>query len=118
MEDITNVLERIKTQRKNKGISHEDLAFKLGISQAAYTNIENQTSKLSVERLMQISDILQEPVYTFFNESPKTVYNIKENSIEKQEIQGIYNLNKEMLDELVKSKDDQIALLKSLQEKK
>lgn len=118
MENLSNVLEKIKTQRKNKGISHEDFAFQLGISQAAYTNIENQTSKLSVERLLQIAEILEEPVYSFFNESPTTVYNTTENAIGHQEAKEIHNLNKEMLDELVRSKDEQIALLKSLLEKK
>ena len=117
MEDISNILEKIKTFRKNKGFSHEDFAFKLGVSQAAYTNIENKTSKLSVERLLQISEILEKPVYEFFNESPHTVYNMN-NSVEHQEIQGIYNLNKEMLNELLKSKDEQINLLKSLLEEK
>lgn len=116
MEKIADVLEKIKNKRKSKNISHEDFAFRLGISQGTYTNIENQTSKLSVERLIQIAEILQEPIYSFFDESPKNIYNMN-NSVEHQEIQGIYNLNKEMLNELVKSKDEQIALLKSLLEK-
>ena len=114
MENILNVLEKIKDKRKNRGISHEDFAFRLGISQAAYTNIENRTSRLSVERLLQIAEILEEPVYSFFNESPNRIYNTSENAIGHQEAREIHNLSKEILNELIKSKDEQIALLKSL----
>ncbi len=116
MESIENVLEKLKTYRKNSGISHEDIAFKLNISQAAYTNIENQNSKLSVERLLKIAEILQKPVYSFFNETPKTIYNqeIKESSVGHQEAKEIHNIGKELLEELIKSKDEQIAMLKDL----
>lgn len=117
MENITNVLEKIKHKRKVKGISHEDFAFRLGISQAAYTNIENQTSKLSVERLLKISEILEEPIYSFFNENPSRIYNTSENAIGHQEAKEITNLNREIFEELIKSKDEQIALLKSLLQK-
>ena len=44
MTTIEEVLKKIKTYRKDKGYSQEYMAFKLDISQGAYTNIENQTS--------------------------------------------------------------------------
>jgi len=108
MTTIEVVLNKIKTYRKDKGHSQEYMAFKLNISQAAYTNIENQTSKLSVERLIEIAEILGEPLSGFFGES--TNLN-KENALEvRDEI-------KVLISELVKSKDNQINILKKLLEK-
>ena len=39
MEEVIN---RIKEIRKEKGISHEAMAFDLGISQVAYSKIEKK----------------------------------------------------------------------------
>lgn len=56
MIKITN---RIKKLRLIKGYSHEYMASRLHISQAAYSKIENNQTKLSVERLFQVSKILE-----------------------------------------------------------
>ncbi len=75
MEAIEKVLEKVTDFRKRKGLSHENIAIELGISQAAYTNLESMKSNLTVERLIKISEILEEPVYRFFEVSPQTINN-------------------------------------------
>lgn len=108
MTTIEEVLNKIKTYRKNKGYSQEYMAFKLDISQAAYTNIENQTSKLSVGRLIEIAEILGQPLSGFFGEQTNVK---KEGAVEvRDEI-------KVLISELVKSKDTQINILRKLLEK-
>jgi len=99
MTTIEEVLNKIKTYRKDKGYSQEYMAFKLDISQAAYTNIENQTSKLSVERLIEIADILGQPLSVFLGEIIK---NERENVLEMRDDLKL------LLNELIKSKDAQI----------
>ena len=53
------VVEKIKDIRKNKGYSHEYMAHELDISQVAYSKIEKLETKLSVERLFKIAEILE-----------------------------------------------------------
>lgn len=75
METIEKILEKIKEIRKERGFSHENMAHELGISQAAYTNLEKNESKLTVERLISISDILKKPAYEFFDGTLQNIYN-------------------------------------------
>lgn len=108
MTKIEDVLNKIKTYRKNEGYSQEYIAFKLDISQAAYTNIENQTSKLSVERLLQIAEILGQPLSGFFGEHT---------NLKKEDEIKVRDEIKVLISELVKSKDTQINILRKLLEK-
>ncbi len=108
MIKIEEVLNKIKVYRKDNGYSQEYMAFKLDISQAAYTNIENQTSKLSVERLMQIAEILGQPISGFFGE---------QTNLKKEDAVEVRDEIKVLISELVKSKNNQINILKKLLEK-
>lgn len=72
---MDKILTKLKEARKERGLSHENMATELGISQAAYTHIEKHESKLTVERLLKISQILEKPVYYFFEVSPNSIYN-------------------------------------------
>ena len=108
MTTVETVLNKIKTYRKDKGYSQEYMAFKLDISQAAYTNLENQTSKLSVERLIQIAEILGQPLSGFFGE---------QNNFNKEDAVEVRNEIKILINELVRSKDAQINIFKKLLDK-
>jgi transcriptional regulator with XRE-family HTH domain len=56
---IFAILFNIKEQRIHLAYSQSHVARKLSISQNAYCKIENGQTSLSVERLIQIADILQ-----------------------------------------------------------
>jgi transcriptional regulator with XRE-family HTH domain len=106
------VSDRLKKVRLEKSISQDFLAKKLGFTQKAYSKIENNETKLNVEVLQRISEILEVPVETFFNNSQQPILNdfsnrtggdnviYKNNSMEK--IEDLYK-------ELLKSKDDVIS---------
>lgn len=113
MEDISKVLEKLKEARKEKGFSHENMAAELGISQAAYTNLERNEAKLSVERLLKISEILEKPVYYFFEANPNNIYNqtFSENAYGGH-IENLYQENKEANSRLASSYENGIANLK------
>ncbi len=53
------ILDNIKKLRKKKGFSHEYMALELGISQVAYSKLEKNDTKLTVERLYKIAEILE-----------------------------------------------------------
>lgn len=54
-----NVTDKIKSIRMNKGYSQEFMASKIGVSQRAYSKIENEETKLDIDKLLKISDILE-----------------------------------------------------------
>jgi transcriptional regulator with XRE-family HTH domain len=107
--------------RKEKGYSHENMAIELGISQAAYTNIEKNESKLTVERLIKISEILEKPTYYFFEISPHNIYNQHNTDNAIGHIDNLYQDNKETQARLVQSYEaaiqnlkEEVAFLRSL----
>ena len=111
MEEVIN---RIKEIRKEKGISHVAMAFDLGISQVAYSKIEKNETKLTLERLYKIADILESKVSNLLGLEIQKVYQqeFKDNANNYQEIQHLHQENKEVYHELIKAKDEQIKLLK------
>lgn len=112
MESIDKVLEKVKIARKEKGYSHENMAAELNISQAAYTNIEKNDAKLSVERLLKISEILEKPTYYFFETSPNNIYNQQNSDNSIGHIDNLYQDNKDAYQKLVESYETSIKNLK------
>ena len=111
MEEVIN---RIKKIRKEKGISHEAMAFDLGISQVAYSKIEKNETKLTLERLYKIADNLESKISDILGFETQKIYQhaFKDNSQNYQEIQNLHVENKEVYEKLIHSKDEQIKLLK------
>lgn len=75
---IDSILIKIRTLRKEKGLSLENMADELGISLSAYRKIENHQCKLTVERLVLISIILEIPVIELLNDLQYSIYNQKD----------------------------------------
>ena len=117
---MEKVINKIRDIRKDKGYSHEYMAHLLDISQVAYSKIEKNETKLTVERLFKIAEILEAKIEDILDIKADKVYkqDLKDNSIGHQEIQNMYQDNKEVYEKLIASKDEQIALLKSLLDKK
>lgn len=111
---MENIINRIKEIRKAKGISHEAMAFDLGISQVAYSKIEKNETKLTLERLYKIAEILDSKISDILGLETHKVYQqeFKDNSQNYQEIQHLHQENKEVYERLIQAKDEQIELLK------
>lgn len=103
--------------RKYKGFSHENMAIELNMSTSAYNKLERCETTLSLERFLKILEILNTPITEIFQiiESNENK-NIKE--MEATKIENLYQENKKTYEKLLASKDDQIALLKTLLEMK
>jgi len=52
------VIETIRTARKRKGLRQIDMAEKLSINLLAYQRLERGVTKLDVDRLIKITEIL------------------------------------------------------------
>ncbi len=99
------------------------MAHELNMSQPAYSKIEKNETKLSVERLFEIANILETPVEKFLEINPNNVYNqdLKDNAVGHQEVQTIYQDNKEKSEKIeilyearLKDKDLMIAHLQKI----
>lgn len=112
---MNKVIDKIKEIRIAKGFSHENMAYELEISQAAYTKLENNETKLSVERLFQIAKILDTPVYKLLDTTPDTVYN--QNNYDSatgnhQYVEHLYQDNKEVYQDYINNLKQEINYLK------
>jgi transcriptional regulator with XRE-family HTH domain len=122
MLEFETISDRLKKIRIEKNISQDFLAKKIGITQKAYSKIENNETKLNVEVLQKISEILDVPIESFFKGSSSPILNdfsnrsggdnviYKNNSIEK--IEELYNKILSVKDEVIKSKNEEIETLK------
>ena len=118
--ELEKIIEKITQYRNRKGYTYENMAHNLHITPAAYRKIETGETKLTVERLFKIAEILDIKVSDLLNEEKSTIYNqdLKDNAIGHQQIENLHQENKEVYQELLKAKDEQIALLKEMLDKK
>lgn len=58
----------IKQLREKKGLKQETVAIGMGISQAAYSKIENNLTELTVRHCKLLSRIFETNVYDFFED--------------------------------------------------
>lgn len=68
---MKGVGEKIRVQRLAKNYSQEYMAWALGISQAAYSNIERGETDLTLTRIYEIAEILEISAYIII---PKPKY--------------------------------------------
>lgn len=112
------ILKKIREVRKLKGFSHENMAIELDISPSAYNKLERSETTLSLERFFKISEILNLSLTEILDiKTGDTLHQeLKDNSIGK--VETLYQENKEVYEKLIEAKDEQIALLKVMLDKK
>lgn len=115
-ETVSKIVNKIRDIRKQKGYSNEAMAIDLGMSTSAYNKLERMESSVSLERFVQIVEVLNVPYSEFFDLTVKNVYkqDFNDNSIGHYEVQTLHQENREVYEKLIASKDEQIALLKGL----
>ncbi len=94
---------RIRSLRSSRNMSQEAIASKIGISQNAYSRIELGLAKLSIERMLKISDILEVSPIDLL-----TADGGLQNEINKKTAQSVQVL----MDDLIAEKNAQIENLK------
>ena len=112
MNNIGNNIKRIRDQ---KGYSQEFMALQLHISQASYARMENQESKLSVDRLQKIADILETDISTFLDSSKLSIQNQTNNegAYGNGYIENLHVENKETAQKLIHTLENEIEHLKT-----
>lgn len=118
---MNNIIgQNIRKYREIKGYSQEYIAHELKINQASYGKLENNTTKITVDRLFEIAKLLEADLAEILELDKQTVYNVydNQNAIGHQQVENLHQENKEIYQELIKAKDEQIALLKEILQKK
>ena len=112
--EIAQVIERIVQGRNKKGYTYENMAVELDLTTAAYRKIETGETKLTLERLFKISDILELPVGELLaiEKSVNQQVNNGNSNVYNQKIDHFYQENREITEQLIKAKDELIAQLK------
>ena len=115
-DKVENLIRKIASIRMKKGLSYDNMAQDLSITPASYRKIETCETKLTVERLFRISELLETSLSELLEINNDTFQQTnKESAVGyQQKIENFYQENKEVYEKLLKSKDEQISLLKSL----
>lgn len=103
--------EKLRSIRKLKGFSQDYLADQLNISQVTYSQIENNKTKLNLDRLEDICAILDVTLEDLLSFDEKQIFN---NSF-KDSSSGFFNVQKvitESFDNERKIYNDKIQFLK------
>ena len=121
--EVEKISEKITQKRSQKGYTYENMADDLGLTPSGYRKIEKGETKLSVEKMFQISTVLDIPINELLDIGENWIQNNsynKDSSISAQKIEHFYQENKEMLEKLIasyearlKDKEEQIELLKT-----
>ncbi len=115
MEEILN---KIKTIRKNKGISQDSIANFLKIEPSTYTKIERNEIKLTLERFLLISDFLEAPIEEILNLPVRNNHcqqndNKHSSEITIQQIEHFHSENKEVSNKLIETLQNENYFLKN-----
>jgi transcriptional regulator with XRE-family HTH domain len=112
MEKIGN---RIRKIRELRNYTQKHMADQLGISQKAYSNIENDETDLSISRLSQIALILDLEIIDILNFDKKEIlkghYNIQRGNNNTFRIDPIEKIE-ELYERLLQIKEQEIDFLK------
>jgi len=109
---------KIKQLRELKNFTQEYMAQKLGLSTRAYSKIETGETQLTINRLNEISEILQMPPMEILGFDDKQVFN----NCKQDGYIGINHINMpekliKQYEETIQSLKEQIQLMKLLNEK-
>lgn len=117
-----NIGQNIRRIREIKHLKQEAVADALGMSVTAYGNIERGDADVNFSRLGEIAkalDVTEEDIVTFGSTVYNNTINNNDNSVVHSlntinNAEKVYTIDKEVLDKMMKDKDDEIAFLRGL----
>ena len=91
-----SLTEKIRQTRIIKGLSQQNMADELGITAAAYSNLERGVSDITISRLYEVSRILSKAPQWFIEEMPNSNEFFENNLVESGMKHDLLILQKEM----------------------
>ncbi|MBP6386560.1 MAG: helix-turn-helix transcriptional regulator [Pseudarcicella sp.] len=119
LKTIKMLGENIKKYRELKGYSQEFMAHEMNISQSSYAKLENENTKITVERLHKIAELLEIEISALLDSNKKNVFNLYNNQTAMGLVEQYINTEtKETYEKLIdqyemrlKEKDQLIQML-------
>ncbi len=104
--------EKIRKIRTIKGFSQDYVSNILNISQAAYSDIENNKSKINLERIQEIANVFELDINDLISFDENQVFNntFNENS------NGYFNVKKVISETFDKEREAYLEQIKTLKE--
>jgi transcriptional regulator with XRE-family HTH domain len=108
---------RIKKIREFRNFTQQYMADQLDISQNAYSKIENGTTKITIDRLEKIANLLNVPLETILSHETQTL-NFENNTFNKfyAHIENLHEENKEILLQQIEFQKQQLIFLQQQNE--
>ena len=91
--------KKIQKAREEAGLSQEEMASRLGYTQAAFSNYELGKRRLYLANIEQIAKELKKPLSYFLEESPLTVQEIREENKDEIQLEIVQLLSELPVDE-------------------
>ena len=111
---MSDIVSNIKRIREEKRYSQEYMADKLDMKQASYSRLESRESKLTLDRLQEIANILETDISTLLDSSKIT---IKSQTFNKEAygngyVENLHVENKETSQKLIQTLENENQHLK------
>lgn len=102
---------RIRKMREQTGLSQDNMATELGITQPSYARLEKEDDRISITRLVSIASILKTSVSELINEKASKVINQQNSESPQAYVDNIFQADKDHIQTL---KDEIQFLRKAL----
>jgi DNA-binding XRE family transcriptional regulator len=104
---------KLKKMREEKSIKQDLMAHKLGISQSAYSQIEDGSTSVKLYQCMKIAEIMGVSLEALLEDELKQMQvNCTNIQCHNQDCTNNYQTDKELFAEILKAKDETIATQK------
>ncbi len=107
------ITERIKRMRLNRDFSQDYVATKLGISQRAYSKLENGELKIDIEKLQRIAQILEVDAAEIISNEDNQTNNFSNNKITNAVVNHFADEQDKFKKEIVNTLREEILSLKN-----
>ena len=91
---------RIRRIRENRGIKQEHIADEMGLTQSSYGRLEKNDNRLTVPKLLKISEILNVSVSVLFGEKAANVIHENKGDNAQAQIGTLVQQDKEYIESL------------------
>lgn len=119
MTDINFVTENIRVLREIKGFSQEYVASKLEMTQSGYAKIEAGKSNVTMQKLVEIAEVLEVDVKDLLANNQKHFYSFQHNQVVNatHSIENLHMENKEIYEKMIAKLQEDMELLRDLYNK-
>ncbi len=104
---------KIRILRETRGLSQDNIAIELGITQPSYARLEKDDERISITRLVHIAKVLKTSVSELIDEKTLKIINQQNSENPSAYVDSIINSDKDH----IKTLKEEISFLRNLLKK-